>query len=215
MLANFEDGTYDNMKGSWDGNYDVGADMASQMGFIKGSQAHEDMADKIEDLIDDGGYEELHQAIKKSIEAEEKNIETAEKVVQERNNFAAQQAAATMQMQKRLLKDDVSFMDVKAARSINMEATKFLAKYEILNKSIGERVEIQKAVAKKEILLNAQTAEEERIRGIRTKLLTEGQSEWNPRSRWPNYTSRRHSNRKDRCGQRGFKCFRRCASPND
>ena len=65
-------------------------------------------------------------------------------------------------------------MDVKAARSINMEATKFLAKYEILNKSIGERVEIQKAVAKKEILFNAQTAEEERIRGIRTKLLTEG-----------------------------------------
>ena len=173
MLANFEDGTYDNMKGFF-GNYDVGADMASQMGFIKGSQAHEDMADKIEDLIDDGGYEELHQAIKKSIEAEEKNIKTAEKVVEERNNFAAQQAAATMQMQKRLLKDDVSFMDVKAARSINMEATKFLAKYEILNKSIGERVEIQKAVAKKEILLNAQTAEEERIRGIRTKLLTEG-----------------------------------------
>ena len=83
-----EDGTYDNTKGFF-GNYDVGADMASQMGFIKGTQAHEDMADKIEDLIDDGGYEELHQAIKKSIEAEEKNIETAEKVVQERNNFAA------------------------------------------------------------------------------------------------------------------------------
>lgn len=176
LLAKINSGDYDDFKGLelWNENLNIGKDMASIMGLQMGSVENENMAQALEDMLDEGGMSEFAEAIQKSIDAVEEERKNIKAAIEVRKNFAAKQADATKLMEKRLAQKNLDFMEVKNARAANLQAREFISRYKKLNKTIDERVEIEKDIAKNEILISAQTEKETRLQELREKLLREG-----------------------------------------
>lgn len=176
LLAKIKSGDYDDFEGFRfaNENLNIGKDMASIMGLQKGSVENENMAQSLEDMLDEGGMGEFAEAIQKSIDAVEEERKEIEASIQVRKNYASKQADATKAMERSLMQDNLAVMDTNNARATNIKVQEFLGKYTTLNKSIDERIAIEKGIAENEVLINATTEKEARVRELREKLLRDG-----------------------------------------
>ena len=180
IVDKMKSGEYDDFEGFAGLNplgnegFNIGADIAGMMGFEEGTAGHTNMADALEDLIDEGGIEELQGAIQQSIDAVEEERKEIEAGIQVRKNYASKQADATKAMERSLMQDNLAVMSTNNARATNIKVQEFLGKYTTLNKSIDERIAIEKGIAENEVLINATTEKEARVREIREKLLRDG-----------------------------------------